>query len=138
MTIRWKYHIGENMKWLRTHNKNDLNQKSETALSDKGYNDATVKALFRLMDRLKDSDHVVDMAIDSRMTSTNLYKVELTATYDVQLGKSRNSLNDLKSKLDKALYQFKDNGRSYKVLPAGQVAQMYRQNDVVADTKKAS
>ncbi len=122
------------MKWLKTQTTDETNQKSETALSEKSYNDATVKALFRLMEHLKDSDHVINMAVDNRMTSTGLYKVELTATYDERSGTSRNSLDDLKSKLDKAMQTAKGNGRKYTAYPADKVAKMYSQNDI----KKAS
>ena len=35
-------------------NQNAQLQKTQTALSDRSYNDATVKALFRLMEQLKE------------------------------------------------------------------------------------
>lgn len=123
------------MKWLRSENAG-AQRKSETALSDKSYNDATVRALFRLMERLKDSDHVVNMSVDNRMTSTGLYKVELTATYEQRKGAVRsNSLNDLKSKLDTALHRAKGANKDYRSYPAERAAKMYQDNDSV---KKAS
>ena len=125
------------MNWLRTQSNEDTNQKSETALSEKSYNDATVKALFRLMDKLKERDHVINMTVDNRMTSTGLYKVELTATYDQQTNKGRNSIDDLKSKLENAMHSAKGKPRHYNSYPAEQVAKMYRQNDS-DDFQKAS
>ncbi len=125
------------MNWLRTQSNEDINQRSETALSEKSYNDATVKALFRLMDKLKERDHVINMTVDNRMTSTGLYKVELTATYDQQTSKGRNSIDDLKSKLENAMHNAKGKSRQYNSYPAEQVAKLYRQNDS-DDYQKAS
>lgn len=113
-------------------NQNTQLQKTQTALSDRNYNDATVKALFRLMEQLKESDYVTGMSVSNHMTQTGLYKVELTASFQRNKNKSPNKLADMKSKLDKALHRSQSAQTGYQNYPSKQAASIYQNNDIDA------
>ena len=113
-------------------NQNAQLQKTQTALSDRSYNDATVKALFRLMEQLKESDKVTGMSVSNHMTQTGLYKVELTASFQRNKNKSPNKLADMKSKLDKALHRSQSPQTDYQNYPSKQAASIYQNNDIDA------
>ncbi|MAQ70571.1 MAG: hypothetical protein CL565_00085 [Alphaproteobacteria bacterium] len=105
-----------------------MKYKTETGLSDKSLNDATVKALFRMLENLDDEDHVYKMNIDNKTADNGLYTVELTAEYDKGMPYF-DRLGHLRKHLTDAMKRQRKVKKELRTMPANVVAHMYEDHD---------
>ncbi|MGE4313868.1 MAG: hypothetical protein AB7E85_06315 [Pseudobdellovibrionaceae bacterium] len=107
-----------------------MKKAKETGVSEKNYNDATVRALFRMLDKLDANSNVTKMSVTNKVTKAGLYQVELTASYTTDKSGVINTLDHLKSKLDSALHRAQTPADDYRDYPAQMAAHAYARNEI--------